>query len=182
MAKNEKSGEKTPRRKRKISFLMIAIGLLLASAWYGSRAVGYAASHRLVMVPSGSMAPAILPGDRMLVELGGDVPKRGEIWTIAGPNAMLIKRVVGLPGEIVSIVGGRVLIDGEPLEELYLAAPMGAAMALDEVKLGPGDYWLMGDTRATSSDSRAWGPASRDRLLGRAEWRVWPSDRMGPVR
>jgi signal peptidase I len=181
MAEDGKPGEKSPRLKRRIPFLII-IGLLIASAWYGSRAVGFAASHRLVLVPSGSMAPAILPGDRLLLELNGEAPKRGEIWTIAGPNGMLIKRVVGLPGETVAIVGGKVLIDGEPLEEPYLAAPMAQDLTMDAVKLGPGDYWLMGDTRGASLDSRAWGPVPRDRLLGRTERRVWPSNRIGPVR
>jgi signal peptidase I len=166
------------RRRRRVLLLLlpIAAGML----WYGSRAVGYVANHRAFQIPSASMAPAIVPGDRIVVDTRGDKPKRGEIWAFAGPNSTMIKRVIGLPGETIEIVGGQVLIDGRPLPEPYLTAPTATPMA--PIRLGPEHYFMMGDSRKTSLDSRAWGPLHEKRFIGRAEQRYWPPDRVGPVR
>ena len=166
------------RHWRRLLFLLIPA--LAGLFWYGSGAVGYVANHRAYMVPLGSMGPAILPGDRITVDIGADAPKRGEIWAINGPGSTLIKRVIGLPGETIEIGGGQVLIDGKPLPEPYLASPTTSTMP--PVHLGPGQYFLMGDSRATSADSRVWGPVHESKFVGRADYRYWPSNRMGPLR
>jgi signal peptidase I len=165
--------------RRSWPVLILALAALL---WYGSHAVGYVANLRAFVIPPGarSMAPAILPGDRISVDIRGGTPKRGEIWTFSAPNGTtLVKRAIGLPGETVEVLGGRVLIDGRPLAEPYLAAPI--AYTLPPVRLGPDEYFLLGDGRNTSFDSHIWGPLPRSRLIGRVEHRFWPRGRIGPV-
>ncbi len=148
---------KRPRIGRKTRrALLWASPILLALLWYGPGAVGYVASLRAFMVPGGSMAPTLLPGDRIAVEMGQGAPKRGEVWLFTTPNGQtLVKRVVGLPGETIEVVGGRLLIDGEPIPEPYLTA---------------------------RADSHVWGPLPGDRFIGRAQHRIWPKSRIGPIR
>lgn len=170
-----------PARKRRWRRTLLLLTPAFAGLlWYGSRAVGVVANYRAFAVPAVSMAPTILPGDRLLVNIEPNDPKRGEIWAFSGPNSTFIKRVIGLPGETVEVQGGRVLVDGKPLLEPYLSTPMTGAMA--PVRLGPGQYFVMGDNRALSLDSRAFGPIHKGQFVGRAERRYWPSNRIGPVR
>ncbi|MDQ1404216.1 MAG: signal peptidase, partial [Actinomycetota bacterium] len=94
----------------------------------------------------------------------------------------LIKRVVGLPGETVDLRAGRVYIDGKVLNEPYLvqgvtSEPLSITMP---VKLAKNQYWVMGDNRGNSSDSRAFGAISRSLIVGRAFIRVWPLRRCEP--
>ncbi|MCP3995264.1 MAG: signal peptidase I, partial [bacterium] len=92
------------------------------------------------------------------------------------PESDLIKRVVGLPGETVEIRDNAVLIDGVRLLEDYL--PEGLVMSDEgpwEVPLG--QYFVMGDNRNSSNDSRRFGPIDRDRIVGRAFSVVWPPSR-----
>ena len=167
------------RRSRKRLFLLL-VPVLAAGLWYGSYAVGYVANHRAYVIPSASMAPAILPGDRIAVDIRGGTPKRREIWAFTGPRSTLLKRVIGLPGDTIEVAGGRVLIDGKPLDEPYLPAPM--TYTNPPVKLGPDQYFLLGDSRDSSADSHIWGPLHESKFIGRAEARFWPRDRIGPVR
>ena len=169
-----------PARKRRKRLLWLLLPVVLGLVWCGARAVGYAANHRVYVVPSGSMAPAILPGDRVLVELRDAPPARGEIWLVQGPTSALVKRVIGRPGETIEVRDDRVWIDGEPLDEPYLIAPTGGTMP--PLRLGPDQYFLMGDTRGISLDSRTFGPVQAGKLFGRVEYRCWPSNRLGAIR
>lgn len=169
----------TGRRTRKRAWFLL-VPILGFGLWYGSRAVGYAANLRAFVVPTASMAPAILPGDRITVDTRGGTPDRGEIWAFSGPNSTLIKRVVGLPGETIEVAGGRVLVDGKPLVESYPTVP--PTYTMSPVPLGPDQYFMMGDSRDASADSHVWGPLHRGKFLGRAEARFWPKGRIGPVR
>ena len=99
----------------------------------------------------------------------------------------LIKRVVALPGETIDIRDGRVWINGRALIEPYLAdgvqsypAPPGTEQTqpLLPLTLGPDQYFMMGDNRGNSSDSRYIGPINRDAFVGRAVVRVWPPTRL----
>ncbi len=169
------------RKRRRRRLLLLLLPSLVGLSWYGSLAVGYVVAHRAYQIPAASMSPALIPGDRVIVATRGTRPRRGEIWTIAGPNSTtLIKRVIGLPGETIEVRGGQTLIDGRPLPEPYPAAPM--TTATPPIRLGPEQYFLMGDSRKTSLDSRAWGPLHESKFIGRAEQRYWPPGRVGPVR
>jgi signal peptidase I len=152
-------------------------------------------------IPSGSMEPTLQVGDRILVDKlsyhlhGVD---RGNIIVFstpphedcAGPPVSdLVKRVVGLPGETISLSGGRVLIDGRILPEPYLPAgvrtdtypgPSSAAYSLHHAyRIPAGDVYVMGDNRSRSCDSRYWGPVAESTIVGKVDMRIWPPSRLG---
>jgi signal peptidase I len=136
-------------------------------------------------------------------------PRRGEIVVFRAPKAAdveggytrentLIKRIVGVPGDVVQIKTGQVWIDGRPMstpicnarasnapcvkERMADYASDGAPFAVDApLKLGPGEYFMMGDNRNHSRDSRFWGPLTRDRIVGKAAVRFWPLNRLGLI-
>jgi signal peptidase I len=94
-------------------------------------------------------------------------PRRGDIVavTMAGPRVMYVKRIVGLPGERLSIAAGVVYVDGVPLDEPYVAG--GVDWELPEVRLGPDQYFLIGDNRRMAIRNHDLGAARRDRIAGK---------------
>ena len=145
-------------------------------------------------IPSPSMEPTLSIGDRIVVNKVSyrlhDV-NRGDLVVFA-PTGMaategiddLIKRVIGLPGETVTVVDGRVLIDGGMLVEPYLADPhstndlVAVPWCLDgglaKCTVPAGHVFVMGDNRSNSRDSRIFGPVPLDSIAGRAFVRFWP--------
>lgn len=96
------------------------------------------------------------------------------------PEADLIKRVVGLPGETVEIRNNTVFIDGEPLDEDYLPPGTRTRWEQREPMLIPADqYFVMGDNRTRSLDSRRFGPITREEIVGKAFVIIWPASRWG---
>ncbi len=138
-------------------------------------------------VPSGSMEPTLKVHDRVLVnKLSYEMHDvhRGDIIVFTPPPgsepgyAHLVKRVIGLPGETVSASGGHVFIDGKQLSEPYL--PKGTYTSdFAPVKIAPDHYWMMGDNRGDSSDSRVWGTIAKNAIVGRVFVRIWPFSRLG---
>jgi signal peptidase I len=94
-------------------------------------------------------------------------PARGDVVAIrmAGPSVLYVKRIVGLPGEIVRIDNGVVTINGDPLTEP--AVTRNAAWNLSPVTLGADEYFVVGDNRGMSIDSHDLGRAARDRIIGK---------------
>ena len=92
------------------------------------------------------------------------------------PSLDLVKRVVGLPGDIIEIERGRVIRNGEPLREPYVLN--GDTGSVEPVEVPPNSYFVLGDNRSGSTDSRAWGFVSEDHIIGRAWLSYWPSDRI----
>jgi signal peptidase I len=150
-------------------------------------------------IPSGSMEPTLQIGDRILVnklsyhlhsvERGDIVVFRRPADENCGgpPVADLVKRVIGLPGETISLTNGTkgyVKINGKRLNESYLpssmqgksfAGPAGTPYSLAKPYVIPAnDYFVMGDNRPDSCDSRYWGPISRSLIVGKVDLRVWP--------
>jgi len=147
-------------------------------------------------IPSGSMEPTLQIGDRILVnKLSYDLHgvDRGNIVVFARPPAEncggpevndLVKRVIGLPGNVISLSGGYVYIDGKRLDESWLPdseqgvttpGPPGTPYSLvHSFKVPPNDYFVMGDNRTDSCDSRYWGPISKSLIVGKVDLRVWP--------
>jgi signal peptidase I len=147
-------------------------------------------------IPSESMLPLLRKGDRVLVNKWSyrlhDV-HRGDVVVFTRPPALtdptiddLIKRVVGLPGDSVTIADGHVLINGEVLDEPYVA-PGSTTLATGPVTCPPSDpcvipdgkVWVMGDNRNQSEDSRWFGPIDESSIVGRAFVRLWPLSRLG---
>jgi signal peptidase I len=96
-------------------------------------------------------------------------------------NCLFVKRVVGLPGEEVEVVDGRVFINGKPLKEDYAVFEGKTLTGRVKVRLGRNQYFLMGDNRNDSRDSRSFGPVERRMLLGRPLFRILPLSRAGFV-
>ena len=115
-------------------------------------------------------------------------PERGDIIVFDAPprveadcdaGGTFIKRIVGLPGESVSMRDGYVFINGERLSEPYLQ-PAYRGRESGSWGRSPSDgYFVLGDNRAMSCDSRRWGIVARDRIIGRAEVTYWPPTRLG---
>lgn len=118
------------------------------------------------------------------------LPKRGDVVVFRSPknsDVDFIKRIIALPGERVKIAGGRVLVNGELLDEsIYLdpTAYTGAESFLaenKEITVPDGRYFVMGDNRTHSSDSRDFGPVPPSDFLGKVFFRYWPAERFGKI-
>jgi signal peptidase I len=132
-----------------------------------------------------SMEPNLHTNQRLVIEKLSyhfHGPRRGDVVVLHDPGGspeLLIKRVIGLPGERVTITDGRVYIDGVPLDEPYLTQPT----------QGSGRSWIvpplhvfvMGDNRSASRDSRVFGPVALDQIIGHAVVRYWPPEQIGIV-
>lgn len=137
-------------------------------------------------IPSGSMIPTLKPGDRIFANkfiYRFREPKRQEIivfrWPV-DPKRRFIKRLIGLPGDKVKIVEGQVYINDKPLEENYTLER--SYTDFPEVKVPKGHYFMLGDNRNNSEDSRFWGFVPRKNIVGKAFVIFWPLNRMGLIR
>src|SRR5262245_40514828 len=139
----------TPSTPRKRRLWLLALPVLAAGAWFALNAVSYATSLRLSSIPSRSTSPTLKPGDKACIELITRArPKRGEIWVFTSPvGSAFVKRVIGLPGETVEVVAGKVKVDGRPLDEPYLTRT--PTYAMPPARLGAGEYFMLGDNRNT---------------------------------
>jgi signal peptidase I len=162
-------------------------------------------------IPSESMVPTLQVGqhsyqdDRVLVNrflYHLRDPKRGDIvvfrWPVDGKTTF-IKRLIGLPGDTLSLKDGKVYVNGKPIDEPYLATeggqpvPTAPILPQDGTSMVPawslaqpytvpeGQYFMMGDNRGNSDDSRQWGPVPKENLIGEAFFRYWPLDRIGTL-
>ncbi len=135
-----------------------------------------------VCVRGDSMRDTLRSGDRLIAlrlpaRLGR--LRRGDIVICRYPGARryYIKRLIGLPGETLELRGGEVLIDGRPLSPPRAARP--TRRRFGPIELGAGQYFVLGDNRPNSRDSRAVGPLSARDLRAVAVLRVWPLGRAG---
>jgi signal peptidase I len=136
------------------------------------------------VIPSGSMERTVLIGDHLIVSrIGYDAgipftdwhvplwrePKRQQIIVFRAPlpgNPDFIKRVIGLPGDTLEVKKGVVYIDGRALDEPYREDPPNPLENRPAVKVPPGEYFMMGDNRENSYDSRYWGFVPRANIIG----------------
>lgn len=137
-----------------------------------------------------SMEATLHDGDNLIVDKLSyrfRDPKRFEIIVFPyrhKENTYYIKRIIGLPGETVQVKDGYVYIDGEKLDENYgLEVMEDAGIAAEPIELGEDEYFVLGDNRNHSSDSRdpSVGILHRDELIGRAWIRIWPLDSIGVI-
>lgn len=177
--------------------LLFAVGLLLMGP--GSAAV-LGLTMKTYRVPSSAMEPALhcpvpaagctgATADRIFVLRFAPfwTPRRGDIVVFEAPaearlkcgsGGTFVKRLVGLPGETVTMREGFVSIDGRPLQESYVDAKRrGKGAGAWEVP--EGEYFFLGDNRRQSCDSREWGAVPRGNFVGPVVARYWPVDRIG---
>lgn len=98
-----------------------------------------------------------------------DEEKEGEI---------IIKRIIGMPGDTVSINDNTVYVNGEELEEDYA---YGETSDYEEITLGDDEYFILGDNRPISKDSRYFGPVKEDEIIGKVIFRLWPFNKFGTI-
>ncbi len=146
-------------------------------------ALSYCLLFNVSVVRGKSMAPGIADGDRILIETWSyafDQVDRGEVVVLRSPvepELDYIKRVIGLPGDEVLISDGRVLVNGELLDEPY--AIKASSGLYQWTRVSEDHFFVLGDNRPHSSDSREFGLVPREFLRGRVRLRVWPLERAG---
>jgi signal peptidase I len=110
-----------------------------------------------------------------------NTPRRGDIVYFnlpMDPKQGMLKRVIGLPGEVVSIDQGQVSINGTPIDEPYISEK---ATYSGEWEIPTGQYFVLGDNRPDSSDSHNWGFVPRENITGKAVWIYFPFDSFGKI-
>jgi len=133
-----------------------------------------------------SMEPSLHTNQRLVVEKLSyrfHGPKRFDVVVLkvaSQANELLIKRVIGLPGETVEVKDGKVYIDGRPLDEPFLAGDTRPGRH-GRVVVPPLHVYVMGDNRDHSNDSRSFGPVPIDNIVGRAWISYWPLEDLGPI-
>jgi signal peptidase I len=163
-------------------------------------------------IPSSSMEPTLQINDRLIIEKLSykfRKPERGEVVVfnppavaaVPDPSLVYIKRLIGLPGDRISIRDGKVFVNGKALKEPYIKDAPDYTLPTDDLTkcqncflpdtlvepdrtlsftVPPNSYWMMGDNRNNSLDSHAWGFLPEQNIVGRASFRYWPpDDRLG---
>ena len=169
-----------------LEWVAVAVGALLLAFVVRTYVV------QTFFIPSASMEPTLKVGDRIIVSKlsykihsvhRGDIivfhapPKESTVC--ADPEVKdLVKRVIGLPGERISSRGNQVLINGKPIAQPWFpAVPLGPAIQTEVIPKG--QYFVMGDNRSNSCDSRMWGTLPSGDIIGHVVLRVWPLSRIG---
>jgi signal peptidase I len=156
-------------------------------------------------IPTSSMATTLLPGDRVLVDrviYHVRSPRRGDIVVFEYPrnrDVIFIKRVIGLPGDTLQARDGRLYVNGRLLDEPYVhrsngvpdptnaSGPVAGTTMRDPWSLaapytvGKDAYFVMGDNRTRSDDSRTWGTVPAADIIGAGFLKYWPLGRMGTL-
>ncbi len=134
------------------------------------------------VVEGSSMVPTLMQGDRLIVSRLSYIfgqPERGDIIVFQypfGPERDFVKRIIGLPGETVAIQNGQVFINGKPLPpETYVQNH--SRDNYGPITLAEDEYFVMGDNRTGSSDSRSWGPMQAHFIIGKAWLIYYPFER-----
>ncbi|MGP8245608.1 MAG: signal peptidase I [Bryobacteraceae bacterium] len=152
--------------------------------------------YQPVKVEGTSMEPALSDQERIFINkftywFGLGKIQRGDtvvFWYPLDRSKSYIKRVIAVPGDLVRIEAGEVYVNDRPLEEDYVPPdsrdsvswPLGAALVDRQVP--PNEYFVLGDHRSQSSDSRAWGYVPEENIYGKAVFVYWPPDRIGRLR
>lgn len=165
-----------------LEVVVLAVGIFL---------IVYLLILRPHKIKGASMSPNFPDGEYLLTEKVSyylNDPKRGDVVVFKPPvsDDEYIKRVIGMPGDTISIQNGYVHINGERLQEEYLdetVVTSGGSFLTDgqEYQVPDNMYFVIGDNRPHSSDSRAWGPVTKSAMTGRAWVVYWPPQEAGKV-
>lgn len=157
---------------------VIAIGLALGIITF---------VYQPVRVEGTSMSPLLTDQERIFINkfvYKFSSIERGDIVVFQfprDPRKSFIKRVVALPGEAVELRDGQLHVNGEAMPELYLGSGDRDEANFAPLRLPAGHYFVLGDRRRSSNDSRTWGAVPRDHIYGKAVFAYWPLDHFGPI-
>ena len=161
-----------PRTKSLLRTILEPMAVAVALAVIARGAV------HIYSIPSGSMAPTLEPGDQILVtKYLRSTPERGDVIVFrstTGTDELMVKRVIGVPGDLVDSRLGRVRIGGHTLPEPYVRRAA-ASGAIDPQVIPADSYYVLGDNRDDSLDSRTWGMVPRAHVVGQARLVLWSS-------
>ena len=141
--------------------------------------------YQPVKVEGTSMMPRLTDQERIFINKFvyrlEDI-HRGDVvvfWYPGDPTKSYIKRVIGLPGDTVEIHRGEVFVNGEKIPEPYILPEYRGSQSVSPARVGAGEYYVMGDHRNSSNDSRVWGTVPRNFIYGKAELIYWPIGHWG---
>jgi signal peptidase I len=145
--------------------------------------------YRPVKVEGTSMMPSLYDQERLFInqftyKFGiGDIHRGDTVvfWYPKDPTKSYIKRVIGIPGDTVSVEDGFVFVNGQRLNESYVPQEYRDFDSHAPVHIGAEEYFVMGDHRVSSNDSRNWGVVPRSYIYGKAVFVFWPPDHIGTV-
>jgi signal peptidase I len=146
--------------------------------------------YQPVKVEGNSMLPGLVDQERIFVNkfgyrFGIGSIERGDLivfWYPGDLSKSFIKRVIALPGDTIEIDRGTVILNGRPLREDYVPAEYRDSISMPPRKVDPGKYFVLGDHRNSSNDSRAGWLAPRSSIYGKAVFVYWPLARLGPLK
>jgi signal peptidase I len=144
--------------------------------------------YQPVKVEGTSMMPSLEDQERIFVNkfvYRLEPIRRGDIVVFRyprDPSKSFIKRIVGLAGDRVEIDAGRVFVDGKPLDEDYVPRAYEDQRSYPEIVVPPDCYFVLGDHRTLSNDSRDFGPVNERYIYGKAVFGYWPVDKLGRLR
>jgi signal peptidase I len=163
--------------------------------WFRDLAIAAVASalmitflYQPVRVEGTSMLPRLENSDRLFINkfvYHFTAINRGDVVVFhypRDPEKSYIKRVIALPGDHLRVDQGRVIVNGKPIREPYVPQEYRDNRSVAEMTLPPGEYYMMGDHRSISSDSRDFGPVERSLIYGKAVFIYWPARDAGVVR
>jgi signal peptidase I len=172
-----------------------ARGLAVVSVWVRDLLVSLAISafiivflYQPVKVEGTSMMPSLEDQERIFVNkfvYRLEPIERGDIVVFRyprDPSKSYIKRVVGVAGDRVRIDGGQVYVNGQPIEEDYVPPAYVDERSFQELKVPEHSYFMLGDHRSMSNDSRDFGPVNDSFIYGKAVFGYWPMDKLGRLR
>ncbi len=176
--------------KTLIRWIVEWLGIILVALAAAFLIRGYV--FQTFYIPSVSMVPTLQVGDRIIVSKlstafgdinRGDVivfkhPPREQCGGDTGPNSDLVKRVIGLPGDELTSRNNTIYVNGKKLVEHWEHAPdLGSEIGY--VKVPKNQYFMMGDNRPSSCDSRMWGTLPKSLIVGKVVLRIWPLSQFG---
>ena len=146
--------------------------------------------YQPVKVEGTSMMPSLVDQERIFINkfvyrFGFSEVNRGDtvvFWPPVDPSKSYIKRVIGVPGDSVELRDGAVVVNGRALPEPYVPEEYRDHVSMSRRVVPADEYFVLGDHRSSSNDSRTWGTVPRRSIYGKAVFVYWPLERLGIVR